>query len=142
MFRQVAWMLAGISAGNYQAAADQLAQVGLGGIVGVENVAQPTVAAKKVRFEGASPATLVFTPEFRKAMASAVAEVCHLEEEDAERMVAEVEATVEWKPMMVALVQAAAPKSASDIPAWPKDLTDKKEGTTVVGKSYDMFAAY
>ena len=92
-------MLAGISAGNYQAAADQLAQVGLGGIVGVENVAQPTVAAKKARFEGASPATLAFTPDLRRgegeAMASAVAEVCHLKDEDAERMVAEVEATVE-----------------------------------------------
>ena len=88
-------MLAGVSAGNYQAAANQLAQVGLSGIVGVKNVAQPTVAAKKARFEGASPATLAFTPEFRKAMASAVAEVCRPKDEDAERMVAEVEASVE-----------------------------------------------
>ena len=88
-------MLAGVSAGNYQAAADQLAQMELAGIIGVKNVAQPTVAAKKARFEGASPATLAFTPEFCKAMASAVAEVCRLKDEDAERMVAEVEATVE-----------------------------------------------
>ena len=95
MFEQVMRMLAGISAGNYQAAADQLVQVGLGGITGVKDVAQPTAAAKKARFEGASPATLAFTPEFRKAMASAVAEVCHLKDEDVERMAAEVEATVE-----------------------------------------------
>ena len=39
---------------------------------------------------------------------------------------------------MVALVQAAAPESASDIPAWAKDLTDKREGTTYGPKQYTM----
>ena len=39
---------------------------------------------------------------------------------------------------MVASVQAATPKSASDIPAWAKDLTDKREGTTYGPEQYTM----
>ena len=60
-------MLAGVSAGNYQAAADQLVSVGLGEIIGLEEQSswqQPSVAAKKAHFEGGSLSAMSFTPEF------------------------------------------------------------------------------
>ena len=66
-----------------------------------------------------------FMPEFWKAMASVVAEVCRLEEEDAEKVVAEFEASVEKKPSMVAaVVTTSLTESANDVPKWAKNPTD------------------
>ena len=82
---------------------------------------------------------MLFMPEFWKAMALVVAEVCRLEEEDAEKVVAEVEASVEKKPSMVAAITTTSPtESTSDVPTWAKNLTDMREGTSYGPEQYTM----
>ena len=80
-----------------------------------------------------------FMPKFWKAMASAVAEVCRLEEKDAEKVVAEVEASVEKKPSIVAEVTTTSPmKSVTDVPKWAENLTDMRASMLYGPEQYTM----